>query len=176
MRRVAEELGVQAPSLYNHMRSKDDLLDAVAEAVMDEVDASAFEELDWRPALEAWAWSYYNALAAHPNLVPHLAIAFGRLDTALARADQVYAGLRRAGWTPSRATRIAAGVRYAVYGAAIASFSEGFTPAASRFPNLRDTEQLRREPRRIDRAALALLIDRFLNGLEEIAPAETADR
>lgn len=169
-RRLAEELGVQAPSLYNHMRSKDALLDAVAETVMDQVDASAFDRLGWRAALTAWAWSYYDALAAHPNLIPHLAVAFGRLDTSLLRADQVFAGLRKAGWTPSRATRIAAGLRYAVYGAALASFSAGFAPEAARFPNLGEIDRLRRDAQRIDRAALDLLIERFLDGLEATAP------
>lgn len=170
MRRIAEELGVQAPSLYNHMRSKDALLDAVAEAVMEQVDASAFERLDWRDALGAWAWSYYEALVAHPNLIPHLATAFGRIDVALARADQVYAGLLQAGWTKSRATRIAAAVRYAVYGAALGSFAGGFPAEAARYPHLHEVERLREEPDRVDRAALKLLIDRFLVGLDKIAP------
>lgn len=174
MRRIADELGVQAPSLYNHMRSKDALLDAVAESVMQQVDASAFDGPDWRAALDAWAWSYYEALVAHPNLIPHLAVAFGRLDVALARADQVFAGLRRAGWTPSRATRISAAVRYAVYGAALGSFAGGFPADAARFPHLRDIDQLREQPQRVDRAALKLLIDRFLVGLDAIAPEVTA--
>lgn len=176
MRRIADELGVQAPSLYNHMRSKEALLDAVAAAVMEQVDASAFERLGWRAALEAWAWSYYEALVAHPNLVPHLAVAFGRTDAALVRADQVYAGLLRAGWTPSRATRIAAAVRYAVYGAALGSFAAGFPAEAARFPHLHEIEQLHAQPARVDRAALRLLIDRFLTGLDEIAPEPEAKR
>ncbi len=170
MRRLAEELGVQAPSLYNHMRSKDALLDAVAESVMGQVDTSGFDRLDWREALAAWAWSYYDTLAEHPNLVPHLAVAFGRLDNALARADQIYAGLLGAGWTPSRATRIAAGIRYAVYGAALGSFAGGFPAEAARFPNLGDVDRLRKEALRVDRAAFRLLIERFLQGLEDIAP------
>jgi len=170
MRRVADELGVQAPSLYNHVRSKEELLDAVAESVMQKVDASGFEHLDWREALEAWAWSYYEALVAHPNLVPHMAVAFGRLDTALARADQVYAGLLTQGWTPSRATRIAAAIRYAVYGAALGSFASGFTAKAARFPHLQDVPKLQDASSRVDRAALKLLIDRFLDGLEGQAP------
>lgn len=169
-RRLAQELGVQAPSLYNHMRSKEALLDAVAESVFEEVDVSGFEHLEWREALRAWAWSYYEALAAHPNLVPHLITAFGRLDAALSRADQVYAGLRAAGWSASRATRIAAGARYAVYGAALGSFAGGFTARAAAFPNLGDVEKMRAESRRVDRAALKLLIDSYLDGLEAIAP------
>jgi AcrR family transcriptional regulator len=174
MRGVADALGVQAPSLYNHVRSKEELLDAVAESVMQQVDASGFERLAWREALEAWAWSYYEALVAHPNLVPHLAAAFGRLDTALARADQVYAGLLTHGWTPSRATRIAAAIRYAVYGAALGSFASGFTAKAERFPHLQDVPRLRDASARVDRAALKLLIDRFLDGLECQAPLASA--
>lgn len=170
MRRLADELGVQAPSLYNHMRSKDALLDAIAASVIARVDTSAFEQLEWRAALEAWAWSYYDALLAHPNLVPHLAVAFGRVDVGLAQADAVFAGLRRAGWTPSRATRIAAAVRYAVYGAALSTFAGSFSAEAARYPNLGDIEQLRRQPARVDRAAFKLLIDRFLDGLDAIAP------
>lgn len=171
MRRLAEELGVQAPSLYNHMRSKETLLDAVAECVFEEVDTSAFQHLGWREALEAWAWSYYEALSAHPNLVPHLVVAFGRLDAALARADQVYAGLRKAGWSASRATRIAAGTRYAVYGAALGSFAGGFSPRAIAFTHLHEVEKLRAQSRRVDRGALKLLIENYLDGLESIAPA-----
>ena len=170
MRRVADELAVQAPSLYNHVRSKDELLDAVAETVMQHVDVSGFERLGWRNALDSWAWSYYEALVAHPNLVPHLATAFGRLDIALTRADQVYAGLLSYGWTPSRATRIAAAIRYAVYGAAVGSFASGFSAKASSFPHLHDIDRLRRAPEVVDRAALKMLIDRFLDGLEPLDP------
>src|SRR5690606_10028775 len=118
----------------------------------------------------AWAWSYYEALVAHPNLIPHLAVAFGRIDVALARADRVHAGLLRAGWSPSRATRIAAAIRYAVYGAALGSFAGGFAPDAARFPHLREIERPRAAPERVDRAALDLLLDRFLAGLDAIAP------
>jgi AcrR family transcriptional regulator len=171
MRRLADELGVQAPSLYYHLPSKDALLDGVAATVMEQVDASGFERAGWREALEIWAWSYYEALVAHPNLIPHLTTAFGRLDAALVRADQVYAGLLSAGWSPSRATRIAFSIRYAVYGAALGSFAEVFgTPEAARYPHLGEVGRLREAADRIDRAAFQFLIERFLAGLDLIAP------
>jgi AcrR family transcriptional regulator len=175
MRRLAAELGVQAPSLYNHVASKDAILDAVAESVIGEVDASGFETLPWRQALDAWAWSYYEALVAHPNVVPHLARAFGRIDASLERAERVYEGLLAAGWSASRATRIAAAVRYAVYGAALGSFAGSFVgdPAdyVRRYPGLHDVGRLREQGARVDRAALRMLIDRFLDGLDAMAPA-----
>jgi AcrR family transcriptional regulator len=172
MRRVADELDVQAPSLYNYVRSKDELLDAVGEVVIQTVDLSGFGRLAWREAIELWAWSYYEALAAHPNMVPHLATAFGRLDRGLRHADQVYAGLLSQGWTPSRATRIAAAVHDAVYGAALGPFAGAFSASASNFPHLHDIDRIREAPERIDRAALKMLIDRFLDGLEAFYSGE----
>ncbi|MFD3699316.1 TetR/AcrR family transcriptional regulator [Streptomyces sp. NPDC058646] len=42
-RRLAAALGVSGPSLYNHFRTKDEILDAVADAVSARVDLSMFE-------------------------------------------------------------------------------------------------------------------------------------
>lgn len=41
MRRLAQELGVEAMSLYTHVRSKDDLLDGMADAVISEIPLTA---------------------------------------------------------------------------------------------------------------------------------------
>ncbi len=93
-RRLAAALGVRGPSLYNHFGTKDEILDAVADSITGQVDVSFFAEVDWREALRRWGHSYRAALAAHPNIVPHLARA------ALAMADAVYGGLVAAGWPP----------------------------------------------------------------------------
>ncbi|WP_143662531.1 TetR/AcrR family transcriptional regulator, partial [Streptomyces sp. f51] len=80
-RRLAAVLGVSGPSLYNHFRNKEEILDAVADAVSAQVDLSMFEESDprdWRGALHDWALSYRAALAAHPHIVPVLARGPGR--------------------------------------------------------------------------------------------------
>ncbi|MCD0481370.1 TetR/AcrR family transcriptional regulator [Streptacidiphilus sp. ASG 303] len=62
-RRLAAELGVSGPSLYNHFATKDDLLDAVADAVVGEVDLSMFGPPD--PGLPD-----PGPLAAAPPAVP----------------------------------------------------------------------------------------------------------
>lgn len=73
-RRLAAELGVSGPSLYNHFTTKDEILDAVADTVIAQVDVSALETGgDWRAGLLGWARSYRAALAAHPHIVPFLA-------------------------------------------------------------------------------------------------------
>ena len=51
MRKLATVLGVQAPSLYSHYADKDELLDDVANVIMESVDVSGFDSDDWRGAL-----------------------------------------------------------------------------------------------------------------------------
>lgn len=51
LRSLGAALGVQAPSLYTHVRSKADLLDALGDRIMDEVlsgIAEPSEDIDWR--------------------------------------------------------------------------------------------------------------------------------
>jgi AcrR family transcriptional regulator len=84
MRRLATELGVQGPSLYNHFATKAEILDAVADAVTEQVDVSAFGQQDWAEALRRWAKSYHAVLGAHPNVVPVLAHGPGRRPGGLA--------------------------------------------------------------------------------------------
>ncbi|MFD0774465.1 TetR/AcrR family transcriptional regulator, partial [Streptomonospora algeriensis] len=83
MRRLAQELDVQAASLYSHYRTKEDLLADIANEIMAEVDVSGFDSGDWRRGLTVWARSYRAALAAHPNLVPVVAAGPGRREAAL---------------------------------------------------------------------------------------------
>src|SRR3954447_25504214 len=89
IRRLAGELNVQGPSLYNHFATKDEILDAVADSVTASVDVSVFDRYDWVEALRRWARSYHEALAVHPNIVPYLAQGPGRRPAALAMADAV---------------------------------------------------------------------------------------
>ncbi|WP_206295935.1 TetR/AcrR family transcriptional regulator, partial [Streptomyces sp. SID10115] len=91
-RRLAAELGVSGPSLYNHFRTKDQILEAVADSVSAQVDLSMFEPddaRDWRTALHDWAVSYRAALTLHPNIVPVLARGPGRRPAGLRLADAV---------------------------------------------------------------------------------------
>ena len=54
-RRLARELGVQAPSLYNHFSTKEDILDAVGDEIVARVDLSMLGRDAWPEALSAWA-------------------------------------------------------------------------------------------------------------------------
>lgn len=65
MRRVGQQLGVEAMSLYRHVRGKDDLLDGMVDAVLAEFPV-ADGSLDWRESLRALARGAHDVLLAHP--------------------------------------------------------------------------------------------------------------
>jgi AcrR family transcriptional regulator len=168
-RRIARELGVQSPSLYNHFRTKEDLLDAVADAIMAQVDTTVFGAHAWPEALARWARSYRAALAAHPNIVPHLAQGPGRRPAALAMADAVYGALVDGGWPRGEATRIGAMMRYFVAGSSLGSFAQGFINDArvyaDHYPHLDQAHLLREHREEIDTGAFELGLDALIDGL-----------
>ncbi|WP_280697507.1 TetR/AcrR family transcriptional regulator [Kitasatospora sp. GP82] len=172
-RRLATELSVSGPSLYNHFATKDDLLDAVVDTVMGEVDLGMFEGQEapeWRTALRDWARSYRAALAAHPNIVPVLAQGPGRRPNALRLADAVFGCLVDAGWPRGQATRIGALMRYFITGSALGSFAAGFPEDAqvyaAEYPHLGEAHLLAEHRRSIDEGAFETGLEALLDGLE----------
>jgi AcrR family transcriptional regulator len=64
MRKLANELGVEAMSLYHHVANKDDLLDGMIDLVFREIDAPASDG-DWKAELRKRAVSTRAALGRH---------------------------------------------------------------------------------------------------------------
>ncbi|WP_262058375.1 TetR/AcrR family transcriptional regulator [Streptomyces sp. STR69] len=178
-RRLAAELGVSGPSLYNHFRTKDQILEAVADSVSAQVDLSMFEDgRDWRTALHDWAVSYRSALRDHPNIVPVLATGPGRRPAGLRLADAVYGGMVEAGWPPAQATSIGALMRYFIMGSALGSFAGGFVDDESAYdpadyPHLGQAHLLAEQQEKIDERAfevgLAALLDGLAGQFEQVA-------
>ncbi|MFE3761867.1 TetR/AcrR family transcriptional regulator [Streptomyces sp. NPDC059104] len=197
-RRLAAALGVSGPSLYNHFRTKDAILEAVADAVSARVDLSMFDAVgrddgnghgngdgggdggggdrdggarrDWRGALHAWAHSYRDALADHPNIVPVLARGPGRRPAGLRLADAVFGAMTEAGWPPAHATRIGALMRYFILGSAVASFARGFVDDEAAYdpvdyPHLGQAHLLAQRRREVDEGAFETGLTALLDGL-----------
>ncbi|MFC9583345.1 TetR/AcrR family transcriptional regulator [Streptomyces yangpuensis] len=181
-RRLAAALGVSGPSLYNHFRTKDEILDAVADAVSSRVDLSMFESVgagggtggedgqDWRGALQAWAHSYRDALADHPNIVPVLARGPGRRPAGLRVADAVFGAMTAAGWPAAHATRIGALMRYFILGSAVGSFARGFVDDRTAYdpadyPHLGQAHLLAERQREVDEGAFETGLEALLDGL-----------
>ncbi|MBF9073639.1 TetR/AcrR family transcriptional regulator [Streptacidiphilus fuscans] len=171
-RKLAAELGVSGPSLYNHFPTKDALLDAVVDLVVGEVELDMLGRDPWPDALREWARSYRSALVAHPNLVPALAHGPGRRPHALKLADAVFGALVDAGWPRGEATRIGALMRYLVFGSALGSFAGGFVDDAGlydaeEYPHLNQAHLLAERQRAVDEGAFELGLEALLLGLRE---------
>jgi AcrR family transcriptional regulator len=65
MRALGRALGVEAMSLYNHVASKDDLLDGMVDLVIGEIDVPHADDA-WKPALRRRASSSRTTFARHP--------------------------------------------------------------------------------------------------------------
>ncbi len=63
MRKLAQQLGVEAMSLYNHVENRDDIVDGMIELVAGEIEPAA--GADWRTALRGTALSTHEALMRH---------------------------------------------------------------------------------------------------------------
>ena len=65
MRKLAQELGVEAMSLYTHVRNKEDLLDGMVDAVIGLIPVNA-GDAEWRPSLRRMALGARGVMLRHP--------------------------------------------------------------------------------------------------------------
>lgn len=65
MRRLGQQLGVEAMSLYNHVVNKDGLLNAIVDLVEGEIELPPAGG-DWKSALRSTAISAHDVFARHP--------------------------------------------------------------------------------------------------------------
>ncbi|MDX6335840.1 MAG: hypothetical protein QOG05_3180 [Streptosporangiaceae bacterium] len=65
MRRLAQELGVEAMSLYTHVRNKNDLLDGMTDAVISQIPMGA-DGVDWKMSLRQMVLAARSVMQRHP--------------------------------------------------------------------------------------------------------------
>lgn len=75
MRKLAAQLGYEVMSLYNHVRNKDDLLEAMLDEVYGTIAPPAADD-DWKPALRSLAVRTHDALLAHRWAAPLIPTTF----------------------------------------------------------------------------------------------------
>jgi AcrR family transcriptional regulator len=102
MRRLAEELGAEAMSLYYHVANKDDVLDGIAEVivreindVVDQLDLPA-KGADWKNAVRRRILSARAVLLRH-RWAPHLLETRTTMSPAVLRYHDGLVGLMREG-------------------------------------------------------------------------------
>jgi AcrR family transcriptional regulator len=98
MRRLAQELGVEAMSLYTHVRSKEDLLDGMADAVISEIPLSV-DGADWKVSLRQTVLAARTVMLRHPWAPRTVETRAAPGPAALGYANAVMGILRTGGFT-----------------------------------------------------------------------------
>jgi AcrR family transcriptional regulator len=104
MRRLGERLGVEAMSLYNHVANKDDIVDGIADAVLDLIELPS-DCADWKVAMRRRAASLRIVLSQHPWAAALTGTRSRPGPVTLRYADWVLGCLMKAGFSPDMASR-----------------------------------------------------------------------
>ena len=190
MRRIAEELGTGAASLYWHVGSKDGLLDLVFDELIGEVSVPDPDPPRWREQVKDLARAQRAGTLRHPYVVR---VSIGRIPmgpNALVFSERTLAILRAGGLPPRLAVRASLLLISTVNGFTIdetgvsgtgpdgaaaadaAAAAGGYLAALprERFPNLVSLAEEFADADRDER--FELLIDIFVDGMARLAQAE----
>jgi AcrR family transcriptional regulator len=118
MRKLGQELGVEAMSLYNHVASKEDLLNGIADIVIGEIDVPSGGD-DWKVAMRRRAVSARETLARHPWAS---GVIDSRINPSPARSqypEAVIGSLRQAGFSVEMAIHAFFTLDSYIYGFAV---------------------------------------------------------
>ena len=107
IRKLAQDLGVTPMALYWHFRSKEDLLEGMAEQVWGEIEVNVDPSVPWWAQLQGGLESLLRVLRAHPSAPPLLLGTEKRNEAALRATEAALAILRGAGFDPQHAAEIA---------------------------------------------------------------------
>jgi AcrR family transcriptional regulator len=99
MRGLASQLQVEAMSLYNHVDSKDDLLDGMIDLIASEIEEPD-DATDWKTALRQRAVSAHDALLLHPWSSMLWASRMNVGPARMRHLDAMLRDLREAGFSP----------------------------------------------------------------------------
>jgi TetR/AcrR family tetracycline transcriptional repressor len=101
MRRLSAVLGVEAMSLYHHVRDKQDLLNGMNMLLLSRIAAEPVDEA-WPRVLTTFAERLYGTYLRHPELARVLEGSTPTSPEVLAGMDRVFAALAETGLPPTQ--------------------------------------------------------------------------
>ncbi len=115
MRRLGEQLGVEAMSLYNHVANKDDLVNGMADAIFADIELPSHGD-DWKTAIRKRSISFRDVLRRHPwaTVVHDSGTSPG--PATLRHHDRVIGTFRNGGFSVELTARAFAAVDSYIYG------------------------------------------------------------
>ena len=100
MRKLAQALGVEAMSLYNHVANKGDIVEAIVDRIVSEIELPA--DGDWETAIRTYAIDVHEALLLHPwscSLVMSPSMNFAEPNARMRYIEWMLGRLREAGFS-----------------------------------------------------------------------------
>lgn len=98
MRKLGQEVGVEAMSLYNHVRNKEDILNGMVDVVFSEIDLPS-NGADWFNEMRQRAISARQALKRHPWAIGLMESRVQPGPATLRHHDSVLRNLRESGFS-----------------------------------------------------------------------------
>ena len=98
MRKLADKLGVEAMSLYNHVRNKDDVIDGIVSLVIAQFMLPDANE-HWKVAMRSCAISTHKTLLKHPWAAQLLISRVSVSENMMAYSDACFGCLANAGFS-----------------------------------------------------------------------------
>jgi len=118
MRRLGQELDVEAMSLYNHVAGKDDVLDGLVDIVFGEIEVPCSDG-EWKPAMRRRALSALDALTRHRWAIGLMESRMHAGPANLRHHDSVLRCLREAGFSLAMAAHAYSALDSYIYGFAL---------------------------------------------------------
>jgi AcrR family transcriptional regulator len=115
MRNLGQEVGVEAMSLYNHVRNKEDILNGIVDVVFSEIDVPSGPS-DWVVAMRQRAVSARQALLRHPWAIGLMESRAQPGPATLKHHDAVLRSLRTAGFSVEMAAHAYSVLDSYIYG------------------------------------------------------------
>ncbi|MEV0348966.1 TetR/AcrR family transcriptional regulator C-terminal domain-containing protein [Nonomuraea sp. NPDC050680] len=161
VRRLAAEFDVQSPALYWHIRTKQQLLDGMADAI---ILASGMgpplDEESWQEWLARRARAYRDSLLAHRDGARIVCAAVQLRPATVRMFDEELSAMVDRGFTPAQALRTITGITHYVNGFVLQKQVRAERPESAAPPG----ERLAVLAARPDRGASAPLIAALLEG------------
>lgn len=125
MRRLGQELGIEAMSVYTYIASRDALLDGLSEIMVEALPQNPAID-DWRDATRAFAHGIRAVAKEHPQAFRLVGMRPLKTANALNPVETLLSTLRRSGFDPPQAVSAYRLITAYARGFALAEI-EGFT-------------------------------------------------
>jgi len=164
MRKLAQQLGVEAMSLYRHVRNKGDIVDGMVDLVFAEIGLPALD-VDWKTAMRRRALSAREVLARHPWAIGLMESRSTPGLATLQHHDAVLACLQNEGFSIALAAHA-----YSV----LDSYIYGFALRQASLPFQTSVEAVEAQPGDDYANEFVFGLDLILDGLERVLSTSAA--